>query len=320
MDLTAAYWDAVLGAARSAGWPEDQLTKLRQRQILRSLAAKAAFTKAAVEVAHNVAALRAFLRDNQRDYAQAGKLPESERDRIEQEVGAYVRSCSANIDTLQQMLSTTGGSAAAGGTQPNANQLAHRQGQVLILSERLRSAAALFDRLRSLRYQQLAAAEAARRRRMPQREPAAPPPPQTSGQHHEAVLRQRAAAAAAAAGERQAAGGPAGAPPAAAQQQIQAENAALQQELMGMNDQVQHAERTVREIATLNQMFSAAITQQSEQIEQLYAEAVAATTNISRANVQLGKAVRTNRSARKYLLVFFLVASLGMLFLDWWNS
>ncbi len=187
--------------------------------------------------AHNVAALRAFLRDNQRDYAQAGKLPESERDRIEQEVGAYVRSCSANIDTLQQMLSTTGGSAAAGGTQPNANQLAHRQGQVLILSERLRSATALFDRLRSLRYQQLAAAEAARLRRMPQREPAAPPPPQTSGQHHEAVLRQRAAAAAAAAGERQAAGGPAGAPPAAAQQQIQAENAALQQELMGMNDQ-----------------------------------------------------------------------------------
>lgn len=84
--------------------------------------------------------------------------------------------------------------------------------------------------------------------------------------------------------------------------------------------QVQHAERTVREIATLNQMFSAAITQQSEQIEQLYVEAVAATAHISAANVQLGKAVRTNRSARKYLLVFFLVASLGMLFLDWWNS
>ncbi|KAL4422617.1 hypothetical protein ABPG75_008814 [Micractinium tetrahymenae] len=316
MDLTAAYWDAVLGAARSAGWPEDQLTQLRQRQILRSLAAKTSFTKAAVEVAHSVAALRAFLRDNQRDYAQAGKLPEAERDRIEQEVGAYVRSCSANIDTLQQMLRNGGG----GGRQPNENQLAHRQGQVLILSERLQSATALFDRLRSLRYQQLAAAEAARHRRMPQRETGASPLPQTSGQHHEAVLRQRAAAAAAAAGERQGAGGPAAPPAAAAQQQIQAENAALQQELIGMNDQVQHAERTVREIATLNQMFSAAITQQSEQIEKLYAEAVAATTNISRANVQLGKAIRTNRSARKYMIVFFLVASLGMLFLDWWNS
>lgn len=26
------------------------------------------------------------------------------------------------------------------------------------------------------------------------------------------------------------------------------------------------------------------------------------------------------RSARKYMIVFFLVASLALLFLDWWNS
>lgn len=76
----------------------------------------------------------------------------------------------------------------------------------------------------------------------------------------------------------------------------------------------------MREIATLNQMFSAAITQQGEQIAALYNEAVQATGHIERANVQLGKAVRTNRAARKYLLVFFLVASLGLLFLDWWHS
>ena len=84
--------------------------------------------------------------------------------------------------------------------------------------------------------------------------------------------------------------------------------------------QVQHAERTVREIATLNQMFSTAVTHQSEQIEQLYAEAVQATQYIGRANVQLDKAIRVNSSARKYMIVFFLVASLGLLFLDWWNS
>ena len=34
---------------------------------------------------------------------------------------------------------------------------------------------------------------------------------------------------------------------------------------------------------------------QSEQIEKLYADAVEATHNISRANVQLDKAIRTNR-------------------------
>lgn len=68
------------------------------------------------------------------------------------------------------------------------------------------------------------------------------------------------------------------------------------------------------------QMFSTAITQQSEQIEQLYSAAVEATQHISKANVQLGKAVKTNSSARKYMLAFFLVASLCLLFLDWWYS
>ena len=84
--------------------------------------------------------------------------------------------------------------------------------------------------------------------------------------------------------------------------------------------QVQHAERSVREIATLNQMFSTAIMQQGEQIEKLYSEAVQATRHIDRANVQLGKAIRTNRAARKYMIAFFLIASLGLIFLDWFNS
>lgn len=84
VDQTSQYWEAVLGVARAANWPEvrrgpgcscaprlpcpcpaqcahaialpctpalqDQLTKLRQRQILRSLANKTPFTKAAIEV------------------------------------------------------------------------------------------------------------------------------------------------------------------------------------------------------------------------------------------------------------------------------
>jgi syntaxin 18 len=342
--------------------------------------------------ARDVNGLRAYLREHQRDYAQLGRLGEPERDRIEGEVGTYVRSCSANIDKLQQMLAApaaAGGSPARAAAPPNADQLAHRQGQVLILAERLRSAAALFDRLRSLRYQQLQAAEAARLARLPRSGP--PRQPQTTGELH-AAMRQAAAP------PPQAGGGAGGGAAAAAQQQIQLENQALQLELLGMSDQasggyccgaastgparhhgfcscccsacrpclawhsspsppppllppfntapllrctlcipghafhpseaglpttllqVQQAERTVREIATLNQMFSAAITQQGEQIEQLYNEAVQATGYIDRANVQLGKAVRTNKAARKYLLVFFLVASLGLLFLDWWNS
>ena len=192
--------------------------------------------------AHNVAALRAFLRDSQREYAALGRLPEAERDRLEEEIGAAVRSCAANIDTLQQMLAAGAVGAGSPAKQPpSADLLAHRQGQVLILSERLRAATALFDRLRSLRYQQLQQQEAARLRRLPQRpEGGAAPQPLTTGQLHQR-LQQGAAAAggqqqAWQPGGQQPGGGGGGAGPV--QQQIQLENQALQLELLGMNEQV----------------------------------------------------------------------------------
>jgi hypothetical protein len=51
-----------------------------------------------------------------------------------------------------------------------------------------------------------------------------------------------------------------------------------------------------------------------------FPQAVDASQSIATGNVQLRKAVRTNQGTRKYLLTFLLVASLGLLFLDWWSS
>ena len=152
-------------------------------------------------------------------------------------MGAAVRSCAANIDRLQQML----GAAAAGSlarAPPSADVLAHRQGMVLILSERLRAATALFDRLRSLRYQQLQQQEASRLRRLPQAG-GTPPAPQTSAQLHQRLQQGGGAAAAAAAQQQPWQPGPGGGGGGQVQQQTQvdAENQALQLELLGMNDQ-----------------------------------------------------------------------------------
>lgn len=199
-----------------------------------------------------MASLRAFLRDSQREYAQLGRLPETERDRIEEEIGAAVRSCAANIDTLQQMLAAGAVGAGSPAKQPpSADLMAHRQGQVLILSERLRAATALFDRLRSLRYQQLQQQEAARLRRLPQQqEGGGAPQPLTTGQLHQR-LQQGAAA-----GEQQQAWrpgekGPGGGGGASGpvQQQIQMENQALQLELLSMNDQASGSSRLGRTVA-----------------------------------------------------------------------
>jgi hypothetical protein len=58
------------------------------------------------------------------------------------------------------------------------------------------------------------------------------------------------------------------------QQLVDAENAALQQELLSMSRGVMQAERTMREISTLNQMFSTQVMHQSEQIEHLYSQVI----------------------------------------------
>lgn len=52
----------------------------------------------------------------------------------------------------------------------------------------------------------------------------------------------------------------------------------------------------------------------------VFLQAVDATHSLTTGNVQLRKAIKTNSSARKYMLIFLLVASLGLLFLDWWSS
>ncbi len=291
----------------------------------------------------NIASLRSFLLENQQRYAQAGRLREAERDQVEEEVGAYVRACSANIAKLQSMLHTAPTASPAKAVPPSADLMAHRQGSVLILSERLGALASAFDRLRSLRYKQLQQEEANRRRRTPQTAAlgggsGAAITAATGGK-----INSRTAAALAGVGKSvgnqlraafdatmmdtdasEDAGAafmrPVGAGGQQMQGQIDAENVALQAELLSMSDQVQTTEKTVREIATLNQMFSTAILHQSEQIEKLFHEAVAATTTLGRANVQLDKAVKTNKSAQKCMFILLVMASVMLLFLDWWYS
>ena len=297
---------------------QEEVRRQKSAQLLRSLGARNDFTKASLEVARNVASLRTFLVENQGMYAQAGRLTERERDAIEEQAGGYVRACTANIAKLQALLRSAPASSPAKLLPPSADLMAHRQGMVLILSERLGALTAAFDRLRGLRYSQLQAAEANRRRRTPQ---ASPLLPRTTGELHARLRRPGGLGAeldAAADGSLGSSPGQKGA--ALQQQHVDAENIALQMELMSMGDGVQLAERTVREIATLNQMFSAAVLHQLHQIEQLYSEAVAATGNLAAGNVQLGKAVATNKSSQKLMLVLLLLASAMLLFLDWWYS
>lgn len=292
---------------------------LKSAQLLRSLGSKNDFSRATLEVANDLKTLQNYIKDNQNDYSQPGRLKESDKDDIEEQIGIYVKKCSANISQLQNLLKVTPAGSPAKQLSINTDILAHRQGMVLILSESLGLLTSAFDRLRSLRYQQRAAQQAMKARRTP------PAPPRHISTTNGSTLRSRFPTAEANSYHHTATS-------ISYQQQehyttqmtvqetVDAENLALQHELLSRVDEVSRAEKTVREIATLNQMFSTAILAQSEQIEHLYMEAVAATGHLEMGNVQLEKAIRTNRSGKKYLLLFLVLSTLGLLFLDWFYS
>ena len=97
---------------------------------------------------------------------------------------------------------------------------------------------------------------------------------------------------------------------------LQHENQALFEELTNLSSRVHDTEKMMIEIATLNQMLSSQIMNQSEQIEQVYTDAIQASLNMTRGNVHLKKAVHLNKSTMKYVAVILILASLTLLFFD----
>lgn len=250
----------------------------------------------------NITSLRQILVENQATFCQPGLASSREISEIEGHIRNYIGQCNINIDKLQHLCND--GTMLAAQTMERA----HRQGCVLILAEHLKDCISRFEAMQRARVSRLEQTEMSKRRRTP-------PLNQPSSRLHseqDPISRLRAMAL----------GSQRETQDALQQQdvQIRSENLALQQELASMSDQVQRAEQSVREIASLNQAFSAAVFHQAEQIETLYNEAVAATSNIGQGNIQLEKTVRVNKSSRKCMLVLLFLFSLGLLFVDWFYS
>jgi syntaxin 18 len=266
------------------------------------------FAKALEGVSSLISALRRILAES-----RAAELNAD----VEAQITEYVHRCKSNIDALQN-LCVSGAqpqSKAQAQAQGNADtaavspmERAHRQGCVLILAERLKECMATFEGMQRARQARIEQAELAKRRRTPALRIASRK--DSSGATvadpaHASMSRSNSHAAPLS-------------PRSAQQQSFQSENYALQQDLSNLTDQAQHAERTVREIASLNQAFSAALFHQAEQIETLYNQAVEASHNMDMGNVQLKKTVKANSQSRKWIFVILVVFSLMLLFFDWW--
>jgi syntaxin 18 len=95
---------------------------------------------------------------------------------------------------------------------------------------------------------------------------------------------------------------------------------ALEEELTQLLDQVRVAERNVLEMSALSSLFSTHVQAQAEQIEALYMEALESSRHLDLGNVEMKKTIKRKGSAQKYVALFLLIATLALLFLDWYSG
>ncbi|KAL8227393.1 hypothetical protein R6Q59_000138 [Mikania micrantha] len=93
----------------------------------------------------------------------------------------------------------------------------------------------------------------------------------------------------------------------------------VQVELSSLLDGARDTETKMVEMSALNHLMSTHVLQQAQQIEYLYDQAVEATKNVEMGNKELTQAIQRNSSSRTFLLLFLVVLTLSVLFLDWYS-
>ncbi|CAN6276383.1 unnamed protein product [Urochloa humidicola] len=312
-DRTEDFKEAVRVAALSHGYTEAQLAALMSSFIIRKPSPKSPFTNAAIKTLESIRELERFIVKHRRDYVDLHRTTERERDNIEHEVGVFVKACKEQIDILKNRIheEEQNGSAKTWlGTRDESSRLdliAHQHGVVLILSERLHSVTAQFDRLRSMRFQD-AINRAMPRKKIQKKPEIKPAEPSKSN----LVLKSDVSRI----GDQEVST----APMRVQEQLLDDETRALQVELTGLLDAVQETETKMMEMSALNHLMSTHVLQQAQQIQYLYDQAIEATNNVERGNKELSQAIQRNSSSRTFLLLFFFVLTFSVLFLDWYSN
>ncbi|KAK3144167.1 hypothetical protein QOZ80_4AG0309580 [Eleusine coracana subsp. coracana] len=311
-DRMEDFKESVRVAALSHGYTEAQLAALMSAFIMRKPSPKSPFTNAAIKTLESIKELERFIVKHRRDYVDLHRTTEQERDTIEHEVGVFVKACKEQIDILKNRIheEKNGGAKTWLGIRDENSRLdliAHQHGVVLILSERLHSVTAQFDRLRSMRFQDAITRAMPRKKilKKPEIKPA-------ESSKSNLVLKSDVSKL----GDQEVST----APMRVQEQLLDDETRALQVELTSLLDAVQETETKMMEMSALNHLMSTHVLQQAQQIQYLYDQAVEATNNVERGNKELSQAIQRNSSSRTFLLLFFFVLTFSVLFLDWYNN
>jgi len=100
---------------------------------------------------------------------------------------------------------------------------------------------------------------------------------------------------------------------------LQAENDRLMNELEGTLEQVKQTESALTEISSMQSQLAVHLAAQTAMTDRLHTEAIQTTERIQGGNLQLIKARERNSTTRKWMLLFLLLMSGVLLFLDWYG-
>ncbi|GJP30994.1 hypothetical protein CLOM_g7576 [Closterium sp. NIES-68] len=328
VDRTEDYRDAVKSLAVRLGYDQARLAQVTSAMMLKptsgggEASTKDAFARLASDVLSDERSLHSLLMAEGREYCNAASdhvvghgAMERRRDAFEAKVGGMVKDCREGIEALRGRLPPPGGA-----TGRNAQMTAHQHGIVLILTEHLQLLSSTFERLRATRLQRMLAESKGQRQGGGLKEAG-------KGARIQALKGIQEKGGGQAWGGRGWENGEGGKEERQAgrgkeeQQQVvhDPETLALQEELADLLSSTAQTEARVMELAALNHLFAVHVMQQSEQIQQLYAEAVAASERIDKGNKELKKAAAHGSSHRTFLILFFFVLPLSLLFYDWYD-
>lgn len=233
-----------------------------------------AFTIQSAELSRQILAMERELLNQRRryvDFSGARGLTDKDRDDLDSAVAKFLNKCVAEIDSMK-----VAAVAALKRGNGNASFSAHQLGGVAILNEQLQAVSKMSEELRHARIRAAIEARAA---------PEVFYSKRAAKEASRAALEREVAAAGGVASD--AAANAADMEPY--EQEFANENIALVNELVETREQVREAEKTVVEIASLNQLLASKVLEQGREIENLYDLAIEATMFVDRGNKELRK-------------------------------
>ncbi|XP_077671983.1 syntaxin-18 isoform X2 [Eretmochelys imbricata] len=295
--------------------PRDELLKRGSQRP------KSDFSCRAREVITNIGKLKDFLLQHRKNYINAYRMTDPERDQIDQDAQIFMRTCA---DAIQQLRTE----AHKNVQSPQVRE--HRAAVLDFIEDYLKRVCKLYSEQRAIRVKRMVD-----KKRLSRLEP------EQSNKAHASSFPEKIVKNSSEESEEKPAyeenkdqnltdansnfglwGDGKGEDELSPEeiQMFEQENQRLVGEMNSLFDEVRQIEGKVVEISRLQEIFTEKVLQQDTEIDNIHQLVVGATENIKEGNEDIREAIKKNAGFRVWILFFLVMCSFSLLFLDWYDS